>query len=72
MKQPQCIPCNGTNPKTGQAVGTLHRWSQNGICDFCGRSYGSVHAGKVFTPATANRGSRQSGKTEAYRTYDGL
>jgi hypothetical protein len=70
MKQPQCTPCHGTNPKTGMSVGTLHRWSQNGICDFCGRSYSAVHPGKIFAPVGKVKFPRAIGKTPP--SYHGL
>lgn len=50
MKQPQCIPCNGVNPKTGKAVGALHKWNAQGVCEYCQRAYGQVHQGKSFSP----------------------
>ena len=50
MKQPQCIPCNGTNPKTGKSVGAIHKWSDHGVCEYCNRTYGQVHGGRMFTP----------------------
>jgi hypothetical protein len=33
----EMLTCYGRNPRTGKKVGSRHRWTFGGCCDFCGR-----------------------------------
>ena len=45
MRVKELIPCFGINPRTGERVGSRHRWPDGwgvGICKYCDRTIEQV------------------------------